>query len=444
MARRSRSTSLLVVSFFLGSQTVPSQNVAYAEEPSGTDLAVCALAGFHRGDHPSESEFQAALYENLSRSKRVQMVPDEVVAKNVERVWRDDARDGTMQLEKAFEDFRKGRELYQNLAIDEAIGSLDSAVRGYRQGISALRENRYLLASHLYLGMALIIRGDSKKGEEYIRQMIVLDPKRKTHELPSSEFPPKIVRLHRQLAKQVLAGPQATVSVRTEPKGATVFFDAVQQVPSPSDVANVPAGEHFLLVEKSGFRPYAQRVEVRGGKSSVDVELEPWMFLSPYAFERRRDPIVLNQLAQLGQDLGAHVLVLGQMTTKPDGNLTIAAQLFDTRSKEFSMIGGVESPPSEMKKAARALADQLLKNLTDHGLVIAQLSIPSDLKGTEGGSEGPATLPKVESGNPFYRQLWFWAIVGGVVAGGVGGALLLNGSGTDSSKNILVVDNPLN
>ena len=411
---------------------------------AGEEPPVAAVIGFQSEDSLLERQARVSLFQSLQRSNRVKLVPDNVSYKHVEKTWREGRSETSALLEQAFKDYRDGKKLYENLSLDEAIKALDSAVSGYRKGISALRENRYLLASHLYLGMALIIRGHSKDGSEYVRQMITLDPSRAGHKLPTREFPPKIVELHEQLTKQVVNGPRGSIEVRTKPNSAAVFLDAVQQSPSPVVVKEVPVGEHFLVVEKKGYRPYTQRVDVKAGTVSVEVNLEPWELTQPFVFDQRRDLIAMNNLAQLGESLGTNILVLGRMKFLAEQDVSMTAQLFDTRSKEFSMIVREDTKRGDVQKGAKRLASKLLKNLTNNGLVVAQLSPPATLSGNLDVADNSSPLPSYEPDTPMYKTWWFWTIVGVAVAGGAVGGLLVLKGGSDSSKNILVIENPIN
>jgi hypothetical protein len=408
-----------------------------------TDAAVAAVVGFRTEGDLLEKQARTYLLKKLHSSDRVLLVPENVTDKNVQEFWRMEHKTASATLELAQKDYMEGKQLYEKLEVDRAIESLSRAVRGYREGIAALRDNRYLLASHLYLGMALVIRGRIPEGREYIRQMIILNPTRDKSELPPKEFPPKIVSLHKILTQNIVQGPAGTVSVRSVPSGASVYFDGVEQYPTPVDIQNVPAGEHFVSLERTGFRPYATRLEVKPGVATVDTGLEAWRPLSPQKFGARNDPEEISYLTELGEVLGAKVLVLGEAQAVSEDQLTLTAQLYDTRSKEFSKIERMDTPKGKIRSASEKLARALVENLTVSGGVVAWLQPGATVPGLAEGAPGQPPLQQgiSRAEKPFYKTWWFWTIVGGAVVGGTAGIVLGTKSGADS--NVLVIPNPL-
>lgn len=440
MNKPSRLISTVTLLSFLGG----SCPHLYAK-PQASDSPMVAMVGFRTMDLKMEEEMRKRLHQELGKSGRVRFIPEAVTKKFVDRLWSEEKHDDASILEKAYQDYLKGKQLYEKLALDEAITKLSSAVRGYREGIGSLRDNRYLLVSHLYLGMALIILGRETEGRKYIREMIVLDPLRNTRKLPQREFSPRIVGLHQKLTAEILNGPNGTLLINTQPAGATIYVDGAKKQRSPVQVADVPTGDHFVVAEKKGHRQFSQRIRVGPGLNKVNIDLKDFQPLAPYAFYRRRDSSVNRQLNKIAKKLGAQILLLGHMAPQKKSKATFTAQFYDARSKEFTKIEKVEASKSRVKKRAKTLAGKLLANLTLSGLVVAEIRDPKAPLPKAALKPPVATSArfqkKGEKSTPIYGKWWFWTIVGVAAAGGAGAFLLLKKS--DPSFNILSIQNPV-
>jgi hypothetical protein len=407
-----------------------------------------ALVGFRATDAPLESQARSGLLKSLENSTKVRLVSETSTTSVVEAIWKDEkGGDSSVALDRAYKSYVEGKQLYEKLALEEAITSLSAAVRGYREGVGALRDNRYLLVSHLYLGMALIILGREQEGRKYIREMVVLDASRKKRKLPPREFSPKIITLHRSLTNEVLKGPMGQVVVDTKPSGATILLDGVIQKPSPISIAEVPAGEHFLVAEMKGYRQYSRRILVGTGLNKINVNLDEWNPLAPVPVDKRKDLATIEMLSRLSSQLDAQVLLLGNLSTMSNSDGLLAGQLFDARSKEFSKIEKIESPMGRLSKASSDLASKLLGNVMSSGSVLAEVNMALD-----GPPPADFTAPKERPVKQYatgseseeksiFQKWWFWALLGGVAAGGAGAYYKFGRK--DPNHNVLNVTNPL-
>jgi hypothetical protein len=333
--------------------------------------------------------------------------------------------------------------------MEEAINSFNKSVVGYREGIGALRDNRYLLISHLYLGMSLMVLGRKQEGENFIREMIVLDSNRSQRKLSQTEFPPEVIQVHRNVTKQVLSAPIGNLSVSFKPTDAKVYVDAVLQEGKDKAEIALPVGEHFVVVEKKGFRQFSKRILIRPGSNPINVDLEEWQLLSPYSLERRNNLLATEDLFKLAADLSTNMLLLGNISSSGNGRSTVSAQLFDVRTKEFSKVERMEVADADVQFSGRKIARRLLDHLSRTGSIIPE----SVAAAGESGSRIKAN-PSKQTASPVVRERrsskeglaihkkwWFWTAVGVVVAG-AGGYFLL-GKKSDPSFNVLEIDNPI-
>jgi hypothetical protein len=425
--------------------SIPS---VYGREEGVGAPPTAALVGLRTGDTEFEARSRKRLTQELGSSGRFQLISDATTGKTVEeQLWAEDKIEAIASLEQANKNFLEGRRLYGQLALEEAIKALTSAVEGYRKGIEALRSNRDLLLSHLYLGIALIILGKEHEpeGKKYIREMVVLDPLRKEQKLSPRDFSPKILNIHKAITEDVLRGSLGQLVVNTKPAGATVILDGVVQAkPAPVTINEVPVGEHFVVVEKRGYRQWSRRVVVgTGSNPPLSASLTEWQPFAPYSPSRRTDLAGLEILGQVASKLGAQVLVLAQSTRMSNSEISITAQLFDVRTREFSRIERVETVSGKADTASQDVAQRLLRNLTPDGMVATESSAGASAVAREEVVpivEPPAKYPSERTA--ITKKWWFWTAIAVVVVGGGLGAFLLLGR-KDAAFNVLNVNNPL-
>jgi hypothetical protein len=406
---------------------------AYAADEIRGTLPSAAVVGFRSGNPESDGKARQRLAGGLESSRRVRLIPQGATDRVVEGIWGEDRLESLALIDKAYKDFQEGKRLYGQLSLEEAIRSLSASVRGYREGIASLRENRFLLLSHLYLGIALTILGKEAEGEKYIREMIVLDPQRKGQKLSAREFSPRILDLHRAMTEDLLRQPMGEIIVESQPEGATVIFDGVVQKTTPLRIAEVPVGEHYIVLERSGYRQYSKRLNVEAGPNLLNVTLNEWRPFAPYAAARRSEPAGIDRLGRIADSLGAHVLVLADLTPGSGGGALLTGQLFDARTMEFSRIERADAIPGGVDAAGDELARKLLRHVTRDGSVLADLAEPS--LPAEPDATPPERFQEAVKGGGIFRQWWFWTALA-VIAGG--GAFLLFGR-TSPQYNTLKV-----
>ncbi|MCB0308124.1 MAG: PEGA domain-containing protein [Bdellovibrionales bacterium] len=404
-------------------------------------LPFLAVVGFRTSDTPSESFYRSELSAELEKSGKVRLTANMVTEQIVNDVWAEGQTTSKKIIREASTQFSEGKKFYSQLLMEDAITSFNKAVIGYREGIGALRDNRYLLISHLYLGMALMVLGRKKEGENFIREMIVLDSNRSNRRLSKTEFPPDVIKVHKTLTKQVLDSPMGMVVVSFKPLNANVYIDAVIQDGKEKITRNLPVGEHFVVVEKKGYRQFSKRILVKPGINTVDVELDQWELLSPYSEKRQSNLLEKESLLKLGSDLSANILLLGAVTQTSPGRSVISTQLFDIKTKRFSKIEAMEVANSNVQSSGKKMAKKILAHLSSTGKVIAgvgQRAVTIDKEISR--EDTPIIRERDRAPLMLHKKWWFWTALG-VVAVGAGAFLVLNKK--DPGYNLLTIDNPL-
>lgn len=419
---------------------------AWAKTQVKGKKSIVSVVGFRTQEGGVERGFLDELTKQLSKESSIALTQEMNTQKTVQDEWQDATRVLEEKVKAARDAFVEGKKLYDRLNLTSAIGYFNTAVSGYREGIGALKTNRYLLLSHLYLGMSLVILGREEEGQKYIREMVILDPRREQRTLSSREFSPKVVSIHREMTKKVLMDPSGTIKLTVTPPDAKVYLNGLLQTGSREFEMVVPVGEHFVVVEHNGYRQFTKRMFVSPGVNSVEAELEPFQPFSVYNQERRNNLIAVEDLNRVSKNLISQILVLGS-TKQLNGTdrYECSAQLFDARHQEFSGIEAIVVQGSDARAAGKKMAKRLMGHISKNGNVVAEiqssrpnLQYEDKPQGSsfERASRSEAFSSKQEKA--FYQKKWFWGVVGGAVAAGVGSYFLLNPKAAD--HHILVIN----
>jgi tetratricopeptide (TPR) repeat protein len=430
-----------IMLFVLFAQSLPFQ--AYAQ----TDSAVStAIVGFRSGKSGQEEKVRKMLQDELTASGEFNMVEESKVSSRLQD-YSFSTVDPKSQasVASAYERYNAGMQYYRKLDLNNALKEFNAAVRGYREGISILRDNHYLLYSHLYLGLILNFLGRTAEGKKFIQEMVILDSERKTRVLPQRDFPPKIVDLHKKVTKEVMAKPMSTLNVDTTPAGAKVMFDGEELGTTPFQIKEIPSGQHFISLDLQGHQFYGAPIQVNPGTQSFTMPLKEKSAFQVYNAEARNDG-VRSSLEAVAGALNVDILILGQTSLKNSSTVLVTTQTFDARTSTFSDV--IQEEFSIKKPKLKIVPEGLAGTLHSRSASIKKGSTETAVKTskkekvnvTEFDVDQPKDNSNIEGTSPFYKKWWFWAGVG-VVAVGAGGFFLLSKKSADST--IVTIDNPL-
>ncbi|MEZ4845914.1 MAG: PEGA domain-containing protein [Bdellovibrionota bacterium] len=434
-------------------------------------LPPSAITGFRSGKSSQEEKVRKALTEQLSSNKNMQIEDDATVATKLQEYTSAtvDPKSSAVTA-NAYEHFNTGLQFYRKLDLTNALKEFNIAVRGYREGISILRDNHYLLFSHLYLGIILHFLGRVPEGKKFIQEMVMLDAQRKTRVLPLRDFPPKIVELHKQITKEVLARPSSTLSVDSTPTGAKIMFDGSEVGRTPFQIKDIPAGQHFLALDLQGYQYYGAPIQVNAGTQTFTTALKEKNVFQVYGADMQTDS-AKAELKVIAEKLGVDILILGQTLLKDTSNVTAQAQLFDARSSSFSNIFE-ETVPNKKPKFQKLISEiregydnvdkpdfekpavaPVAKNKKTEKSLIKEVKEekikPRETMGSQNEinvadfNDKPSKKSSMSNNDssPFYKTWWFWGIVGVAVVGGGAAYYLMQDRSADS--NIVTIPNPL-
>lgn len=412
-----------------------------------------AITGFRSGKSQQEDKVRNLLANQLKSNKNLEIEPDALITTKLQDYTSStvDPRSQAV-IGSAYERFNTGMQFYRKLDLSNSLKEFNASVRGYREGISVLRDNHYLLFSHLYLGIILHFLGRVQEGKKFIQEMVMLDAERKTRVLPQRDFPPKIVELHKQITKEVLAKPISTLSVDSTPPGARIMFDGSEVGKTPFQIKDIPSGQHFLALDLQGHQYYGAPIQVNAGAQSFTTVLKEKNIFQAYPPEARTES-VKAELKTIAQKLDVDILILGNTVLKDNNNVTVSAQMFDAKSGSFTDV--YEETVSLKKPKLVVIPGKLAEGFNGKAAVAATPVAPAkpttlakaDVKepanevNLDDFNEKPKKNSDSSDGAPIYKKWWFWAGVGALVIGGGGAYYLMQDRSADS--NIVTIPNPL-
>ena len=355
----------------------------------------------------------------------------------------------------------KGEKLYNSLKVDKAIATLQESKLKFKEAMPSINTesdySRYL-GTFFYLAMAYQAKGQEEQGINEIRQMVVMDPERKTRKFSSKYYPPALLKLYEKIKKGVLKGEKGKLRIKTNPRGAQVYVDSKLLGNTPVEISKVPLGEHFVVVEKSGYSKWADSKFVVEGKNIVELDLQPksgadgFLEISTVSSSYNIPRKTASVLDEMGVTLGGDVFLLYQFSAKGSKG-TIKAQLYDQRNQEVSQVQSVkianlDDPDSGFSELAR----RLTLSLSVEGYVVGgkkdvvaeipkQDDLPPDYSDPQDNVFMPEeddtpknwrTLPPKRPGQSksWYEKWWVWSAIAGGILLTTGSVLLF----TDIAK----------
>ena len=158
-------------------------------------------------------------------------------------------------------------------------------------------------------------RGDQGEARQYVIDLNALD---KTMELPAKRFRKEFLAFRATVAKSRQSELRGNISVKTKPAGARVYLDGDFQGYTPYTMATLPVGKHLVRVERPGFRPYGELVEL-APEQELEVETEMRPSQSYRSYDALLDKVAAEvardrpgpALAALGKSLGLDRALVG-------------------------------------------------------------------------------------------------------------------------------------
>jgi hypothetical protein len=307
-------------------------------------------------------------------------------------------------------------------AASYRAGEIEAATTALERIEASLRADPGIAAAAPLMVRAAVLRaqiawtqGDDEAVEAALGLAVALDPDR---HLSTRRVPPPIARVHERLRGDALASSASWEPITVVGAGADVQVD-IDGRPSPGAV---PPGEHFVVVRRPGFPPVAALVAAGGRVTLPSGErplIEPGLPRDRAAAEAVCEAADVERIL-LARQRGFRVAVQAYACGQGFG----AARFSDD-----------DEPAAIVATAAGDLGDARLS-----GRLHLDAPWPAVVRAAlepAGPVSGPDRGPDVVPPKPWFRRVWVWALVGGVVAGAVTTGAVL---GTRSPSKTLQVD----
>lgn len=360
-------------------QDPPTQSESEIEKPAAPakpDDAVVRIGVLDvRTRTGSSNEVTAALRDALAEglSKyRVQVVEDHpaVVAAHGQGA---EAR-YKLGLQKATKYLRAGEAAYKKFDSKTAEKRLRRAADLYEQSAAGMRGPDELTQTYLLMARVFFATNREMLARDIFKRLVQLQP---DLSLDVASYPPAMIKTFDSVKREVLSSPLGTLSVTSKPKGF-VYLDAQKRGEAPQELINLPAGVHLLVVRRTGYAPFVQRVDVTSFRQekveailALDRHPQLHLVVAPdsYSELQRTNPGLSAYLRSLAKE--ARLDLVAVATAAPaEGGLKLVARM-------YAPDGDALTPPREFKidpsppKSLDAVAQALLTDAAESQLIPA-------------------------------------------------------------------------
>jgi len=407
--------ALAILLAVLMSQALPA--VAAPADPKDTRCKVRGVVVIIIGQASREvSEFGHSVSNAMSRYPcySVRDVTDSLEAGMGE---------GLSRLDVARDEAEKGLESFLAMRLAEARGHFKRATQAYSDGFAYLPYAGRYADALMYLGATEAALGDRGSAIRSFRAALRLRPDADPGDYSAL---PDVVKAFEEAG--VLAGSDAVgaLIIDSEPPGAEVFLDGTFTGVTPMDLPEMPAGPHWVVLQKTGFVRKALAIDVPARGSTAVLDDQGTLIPA------RRKPLydmATRKLAGSGEmesteaieDLKA--LFLSDMAlvvrVVQTGDGMMARLSFWDLTTMQRLWSGTEPRTGTVSYLGRGAAESLVSRA---------ISVDEKMASVQEG--GAATL--LAKKGVWWKQWWFWTVIGGGVVGGTVAAAVLTRSGGSS------------
>lgn len=323
---------------------------------------------------------------------------------------------GLGRVDEAAAEAEKGLEAFLAMRLDLARDHFTRATQAYSDGFAYLAYAGRFADALMYLGATEAALGETIAAIRAFRAALRLRPDADPADYSAL---PEVVKAFEEA--RVLAGSDATgaLIIDSVPPGAEVFLDGSFAGVTPMDLPEMPAGPHWVVLQKTGFVRKALAIEVPAGGSAAIIDDSST--LTP----ARRKPLydtATRKLAGSGEmeDMEAiedlKALFLSDMAlvvrVVRSGEGMMARLSFWDLATMQRLWTGTEPRSGAISYLGRGAAESLVSRA---------ISVDEEMASVQEG--GAATL--LARKGVWWKQWWFWTAIGVAVVGGTVAAVLL-------------------
>lgn len=333
--------------------------------------------------------------------------------------------DGSNPLNRYIE---QAKQFYLTMDFKSAIGVLYNTIETFRAAHPPLTEN--FLIVDAYVDMGNVYMGDKKEKEarNVFKEAVRLNP---DLEITEELYPPKTVRKFIQSKEEYLSKTNtAQLDILSNPREVDIFINGVFKGKAPIQLGRFTTGEHFILAKKAGFKPTAQKIDLKDNYARVKIELDR----DEQKVAQGEGLIVqdLNNVEEqvqmagkIGNLMGADKVVLTSVQ-EIGYNHKITARMIDMAYYASHKPKSVEvlDLPRDTRPAAAVIA----KDLT----AMAEVDLGKDPKKY---ADSDVIVIGKKKKKSLLKSPILWGVLGAVVVGGATGAVMLGRGGGSGSND---------
>jgi len=181
--------------------------------------------------------------------------------------------DRARSVEDALRLVEEGKVAYEQLDLELAQKSFQTALKKFEYGFGFLDRQAPLLECLMYLGATWVLVGEQAKAMQVFLRAQDL-PGRKV--LDPNLFPPNIQEVFKSAVQKAETGAQGQVTLLSAPMGAQIFIDGTYRGGTPLRSESLREGVHLVKALKDGYQPWGGKIKcVAGKKRNLKVRLKP-------------------------------------------------------------------------------------------------------------------------------------------------------------------------
>ncbi|MBN2361038.1 MAG: PEGA domain-containing protein [Deltaproteobacteria bacterium] len=158
--------------------------------------------------------------------------------------------DARVRVELAEAGLANGQQFYESLDADRAIKELTASCEFFEDGFSEVNDFDKMVIANLYLASVLQQTGQPEAAIKHYRAALFLDPKLA---IDPNVFPPDDIDNLERVRRDNEQGAKGSVEIASAPVSARIYIDGVYRGATPLTISNLPAGDHFLRIERNGY-----------------------------------------------------------------------------------------------------------------------------------------------------------------------------------------------
>ncbi len=405
---------------------------------AGNTKKTAAFVGLYPYGSTDEIRITKKILKYLAQNNSVLLINQSDVIKFLKGKRNEEAEKVKNLKESLEKGIKKVRALYDDLRVKKSLREISRLHKKIDADFMYLRNSKSLLLIYLYKAMNFLALGKKKKALAALTDMIRYDTKRKKHRLNPVKYPPTLIKLFESAKDKVINGSKSSLSVTGSPLGARVYLDGSLVGKIPLSLHEIPVGDHYLAVVKSGYRPYGARIYIDVGPNEEKIDLNE-IDLYPTVSPSEIEGGYMDELRNMALSLNANALILADFDEK-NSEYILRGQIYDAMTNE---LGPVEKVSAVSVRDIEESIPLLLRKLLDRKHVVEGGDLTAVDKHVTFDNDSSQLQPPLQregKGKPFYKKTWFWGIIA-VAAAGSAAVFLLKGSG-ESGDPVIVIPNP--